>query len=207
HRRLGGLFALDGGGEVGGRRGGRGVGGGQVLGGLVERRPHLQEGLCSAGRAALRPVRADELPVAGDGAERGLLADQRGGGRDVVHDGHVPQEVLDRGTDRLVHGDGVDGVVDARDAAGGLGRSPADEQPGASGVAGAQQRQRGLGRVQRADGDGLGRVAERGGDRRLVPGPDGQQRRDRAQHAVERAVRAGREEGLAAVGGAGQRQV
>ena len=58
--------------------------------------------------------------------------------------------------------------------------------PGAAEVLGLELLDRVDGGVDVLDGDGVGGRAERGGDRGLVAGPDGQQRGDRAEQAGDR---------------------
>ena len=134
---------------------------------------------------------------------RGLLLHDPPGGRQVVDDDDVGEQAGDRGAQRRRHRDEV-----ARRAGAGGRRcgcvigvvvrgGGVDQQPDPAGVVVLEQPDRGLGRAEVADHDRVGGRAERGGDRGLEAGLDGEQGGDRAEHAGEPV--AGGEQGAGAV--------
>ncbi len=169
-----------------------GVGGpGQLLGGLVDRRLHLDQ----AGRgrgAAGGEVRAEQVAVAGDRRDVGQLVDELLGRDQLLDDRDLEQQPRERRPQVVgalddvhrVHGalgqPGPRGVIDA---------GPAEQDAGAAEVVGLEVvdgTDRGVDVTNR---DRVGGAAQGRGDGGLVAGLHREQGGHRAEHAGDRVGR------------------
>ena len=160
-------------------------GGGQLLGGLVDRGLHLDEAGLRRG-AAGSEVGPEQVPLAGDRGGVRQVDDQATGGVEAVHDRDLEQHAAQRRTERgraLDHVDGVDRAGRQRGPLAVVGVSPAEQDPGSAEVFGLQVPDRADSGVDVLDRDGVGGGAEGRGDRGLVAGAHREQRGDRPQQA------------------------
>ena len=151
--------------------------------------------------ASLCPPTAQSAPTRSPAAvtarTRGWVPTSVDGGVEVGHHGHPLQRAGER---RLQLGRRLDDVERPAGAVGQLrpavarhGREPAgDQQAGPAAVGALEVGQRGRGLGDAGDDDRVGHPAQRGGDRDLVAGPDGQPVGDRPEDAGQVRRRARR---------------
>ena len=176
--------------------------GAELLGGLVDRGLHLDQA-GAAGGAAGGEVGADQVALAGDGGQVGGLPDGRPRGGEVVDDHDLVQQPGHGGAQVGAALDDVHGVrrtgrqARPRRRARLVGRAPAEQDPRPAEVVVLEVGDGSDGRVDVADGDRVGGVAERSRDGCLVAGAHAQQRRHRAEQPAERV--GGGQQGAGAV--------